>query len=297
MIDFRINTFLTLSKVLNYTKTAQLLHITQPAVSQHIKFLENKYGVKLFKYDGRNLNLTRAGETLYDFSLAMKSSSDKILKALPLLEEENYNLKFGTTLTIGEYIMSPLLKDIIKKYPNIRITMIVGNTKNLLEKLKSGEIDFAILEGHFDKSKYSSKVFSKENFIGVCAQNNILSNKKIDFDEIFNQRLIFREVGSGTREIFEKILYEQNNTMNSFKDILEIGNISVIKNLVKNNFGITFLYEKAVEIEISNGELMKLDIKDFNIKREFNFVYLKNSLHEKEYLNWFDLFKEKNPSF
>lgn len=293
MIDFRINTFLTLCKVLNYTKTAKILHITQPAVTQHIKFLESKYEVKLFSYSGRDLSLTEAGKVLYNFSLAMKTSSDKILKSLPLLEVEDYNLKFGTTLTIGEYVMSPLIEDLIKKYPNIKVTMEVGNTKTLLNKLQEGKIDFTILEGHFNKSKYSSRLFSKERFIGICGPDNRLGLEEIDFDEIFTQRLIFRESGSGTREIFEKILYEQNTTMEGFKDILEIGNIPVIKNLVKKGLGITFLYEKAVEKEILNGELNEIKIKDFNIKREFNFVYLKDSLHEKEYLNWFDHFAKE----
>lgn len=290
MIDFRINTFLTLSRVLNYTKTAEILHITQPAVTQHIKFLERKYGVKLFKYTGRDLSLTKPGEVLYNFSLAMKSSSDKILNSLPSLDIEAYNLQFGTTLTVGEYVMSPLIENLIEKYPKMKINMEVGNTKTLLDKLKMRIIDFVILEGHFNKSKYNSKTFSLENFIGVCAPNNTIANRNIEFDQIFTQRAIFREIGSGTREIFEKILYEQNRTIDSFNDILEIGSIAVIKNLVKANLGITFLYERAVEKEILKGELKKIDIKDFNIKREFNFVYLKHSLHESEYLNWFNYF-------
>ena len=288
MIDFRLKTFLTLCKVLNYTKTAEILHITQPAVSQHIKYLEESYGVKLFSFIGKSLELTESGKLLYNFSLAMQSSSDKIRQMISLPEANNLPLNFGTTLTIGEYTMSKLLGKIISDFPSVNINMEVGNTKLLLEKLRDGKIDFAILEGHFDKSEYHSLFFSIESFIGVCSPNHPFANKPLSFDEIFNERLIIRENGSGTRDIFEQILYEHNITMKSFKNITQVGNMNVIKELVLRNLGITFLYKEAVQKELFEKSLVKIDLKDFDIEREFNFVFLKDSLHHKEYSDWFD---------
>lgn len=293
MIDFRLNTFLTLCKVLNYTKTAELLHITQPAVSQHIKYLENIYGVRLFKYSGKNLSLTKEGEILYKFTLAMKTSSDKIKEIISVPETENHSIRFGTTLTIGEYTMSYLLKELLLDFPNINITMDVDNTKNLLAKLGDGKIDFAILEGHFDKSEYDSIFFSLENFIGVCSSNHTFNNKEVSLPDIFQERIILREEGSGTRNIFEQILYEHNFTMKSFKQLIEIGNMGTIKELVKSNLGITFLYEEAVKSELNNGSMTKINLKDFNTKREFNYVFLKDSLHRDEYVKWYNYFTSK----
>lgn len=288
MIDFRLKTFLTLCKVLNYTKTAEILHITQPAVSQHIKYLEESYGVKLFTYLGKNLELTKSGEMLYKFSMAMQASSDKIRQMILLPESSNSPLIFGTTLTIGEYTMSKLLTRIITDFPSLNIAMEVGNTQLLLEKLSDGKIDFAILEGHFDKAEYHSIFYSLESFIGVCSPNHPFANKDISFQDIFNERLILREEGSGTRDIFEQILYEHNITMKSFKKITQIGNMNVIKELVLKNLGITFLYKEAVQRELSEGSLVKIGLKDFDVDREFNFVFLKDSLHYKEYSDWFD---------
>ena len=290
MIDFRLNTFLTLCKILNYTKTAEILHITQPAVSQHIKYLEDSYGTKLFNYIGKNLELTESGKILYDFTLAMQASSDRIKLMLSQPRTNNCPITFGSTLTIGEYTMSNLLAKLILDFPNINITMEVDNTKVLLEKLRDGNTDFAILEGHFDKTQYNSMFFSLESFIGVCSPSHPFANKNISFQDIFEERLILREKGSGTRDIFERILYEHNITMKSFKRITQIGNMSVIKELVSKNLGITFLYKEAVKRELAEGRLMKINLKDFDVEREFNFVFLKDSLHHKEYLDWFNYF-------
>lgn len=295
MLDFRFNTFLKLCKIRNYTKTAEVLHITQPAVSQHIKYLEELYGVALFNYRGKTLSLTKAGKTLYDFVLAIQSSSDRVKLMISRPEDLNHTITFGTTLTIGEYIMPNLLIDLVWDFPSINITLFVGNTKSLLERLRDGKIDFAILEGHFNKSDYNSFLFSLENFIGVCSVNHPFANSKVSFRDIFNERLILREKGSGTREIFEQILYEHNTTMKSFKKIMEIGNISVIKEMVSKNLGITFLYEEAVTKELASSILKKINIKDFDVYREFNFVFLKDSLHYKEYEKWFHyLMKHRN---
>lgn len=290
MLDFRLKTFLVLCKVMNYTKTAEILHITQPAVSQHIKFLEEDFQVKLFIYKDKNLTLTQAGEILYNFALAMQASSDRTRLLMSLPKATIYPIHFGTTLTIGEYTMPELLEKAALDFPSAHIMMEVNNTEVLLEKLHDGKIDFALLEGHFDKSKYHTMLFSLERFIGVCSPTHPLAKRKLSFHNILQEQLILREQGSGSREIFEQILYEHNASMNSFKNIMQIGNISVIKKLVSKNLGITFLYKEAVKKELSTGNLSVLDIEDFTVEREFNFVFLKDSLHRKEYTRWFDYF-------
>lgn len=292
MLDFRLNTFLTLCKVMNYTKTAELLHITQPAVSQHIKFLEEFYGQKLFNYSGKTLVLTEHGKILYSFALGVQTSSNKVKSIISSPGHSFQPITFGTTLTIGEYTMPKLLSYLISDFPLVKISMAVNNTEVLLGKLHDGKIDFAILEGHFDKSQYDSILFSLESFIGICSPNNPLAKSQVRFNDIFNERVIIREKGSGTREIFEQILYEYNTTMKNFDQIMEFGNINLIKELVSEDLGITFLYKEAVKKELADGSLKEINIQDFDVKREFNFVFLKNDLHSKEYKDWFYFFKK-----
>lgn len=290
ILDYRLSTFIALFKILNYTETAKELHITQPAVSQHIKYLEEFYTCKLFIYENKKLTPTHEGELLYQYAIAMKTSADKVKVRLQEKDSQDLALSSGTTLTIGEYTMRSILKNTLIDYPQLKLSMNVSNTKNLLQQLHDGKIDFAILEGHFDKAQYGFFPFKNVDFIGVCAPNHPFAKIPITFQDVLNENIILRERGSGTRNIFLQILYEQNFTLESLQHYFEIGNMKVIKDLVQENFGISFLYKESVEKELKSGKLKQLRIKGFDVQREFNFVYLKGSLHKDEYIEWFQYF-------
>lgn len=289
MIDYRHQTFLELCQIKNYTKTAKKLHLTQPAVSQHIKYLEEYYGVKLFNYSGKKLNITAAGKKLYKYTEKMTADSREIKKSLST-NDQIKNIKFGATLSIGEFVMPELLIKAMEQNPLLNFDMLVENTQNLIEKLKKGEINFAILEGFFDKSKFGHQLFSREKFIGVSAADSKISNKRFEMTDLLKFCLILREKGSGTRDILEQLLYENNLRKDSFKNVIEIGNMNVIKKLVAKDKGITFMYKTALEKELKTKKLAELKIIDFDIKREFNFVYLKDSVFTDKYLKYFKLF-------
>ena len=292
MIDFRHETFLALCAIKNYTKTAEHLFITQPAVTQHIQFLEEKYNCKLFYYKDKKLNLTFQGERLKEFLTRITADTAHFKRNIENADFSEEHIIFGATLSIGEHLMPKVLTELLQKNPRLKIHMEVGNTQVLLEKLRKGEIDFAVVEGVFDKSDYHSMLFSLEKFVPVCAPKSFLANQKVDFSEILQSSLIIREEGSGTRQIFENILKQYNYSINSFKNFIEIGNMAAIKNLVASNIGITFLYEIVAQKEIQQGQLSKIDIFGFDITREFNFVFLKDSVFESKYIEYYHSMKE-----
>lgn len=293
MIDFRLKTFLILCETKNYTKAANILHITQPAVSQHIKYLEKEYNAKLFNYSSKLLTLTKKGELLKKFALGMLSNSNRLAEILKDDNLDNHSIKFGATLTIGEYVMPKVLKSYLKDYPKNNISMYVDNTTSLLNKLNNGEIDFALIEGNFTKSDYSYKLISKEKFIPICSKSSPFSIGSYSFDDLCNNRLVIRENGSGTRNVLEGILHDHGLSIFDFNSIIEISNFSAIKSLVSDNIGISFVYEAVVKQDIMNGSLSIININDFSITHEFNFVYLKNSIFENYYLGFFDYFYNK----
>ena len=242
MLDFRLKTFLTLCRVFELYKTAKILHITQPAVSQHIKHLELEYGVKLL-YMKKNLIFNRSRQNIVYLCFRNRSQFPKGKELISSSTDYHLPIHFGTTLTIGEYTMPQILSNLLKHYPKIHINMEVGNTATLLNKLENGNIDFALLEGHFNKAKYNSIIFSKESFIGICSPLNPLAKDKVSFNEIFKERLIVRELGSGSREILNKFFMNTILQWIIFLNSLKL-KYQCYKNLVSQNLGITFYIKK-----------------------------------------------------
>ncbi len=288
MLDHRLKTFLTLCDTKNYTKTAEVLNMTQPAVSQHIQYLEDYYQVNLILEKGKNFSLTEEGKAFQQYIKTLHANSERIIPLLKRIKNQNKPLNFGATLTIGEYTIPPILSEIMKEDPNTNITMYVENTHVLQEMLWDGVIDFALLEGHFNQNEFDFKLISNETFIGVCSPDNEIASNLNTLDEMLDYNLILREQGSGTRDILEQSLYNQNLNIKDFKRRIEIGNMNAIKELCNKNVGITFMYQEAVKREIAKGYLKKIPLKDFKVNHPFNFIYLKDCPDKSQIEYWFD---------
>ncbi|CEN93543.1 LysR family transcriptional regulator [Paraclostridium sordellii] len=289
MIDFRLKTFIDLCETKSYTKTAKRLCITQPAVSQHIKYIESKYNIKLFDYIGKNLTLTKLGQDFLNNILKLKTMSLSIENNLKNSKCISKSLSFGATRSIGEFVMPNIIKNYLKDCPNANLSMVVDNTKTLLDMLKKGVLEFCFIEGHFNKADYETHLFSYEDFIFIASPKNHLAKKSnLSIEDLFRENLILREQGSGSRDIFELWLYEQNYSNKNFNSLLQVGNINLIKDLVKNNFGISIIYKVAVMDELEKNELIMLDINSMKLSHEFNFIYLKDSIFASEYVDFFN---------
>lgn len=292
MLDFRHETFLTLCDCNSFTKAAEHLCITQPAVSQHIKHLEEFYGCKLFDTTNRKIVLTHQGKLLEEFATTVFSDAKHFKENISSVNTETMQFSFGATLSIGEYVMPKILSRLLTKYPKMKIHMSVANTQVLLERLNNGELDFIVVEGLFDKSEYDSTLFSLERFIPVCSPQSEFANKEVGFREITKSRLILREEGSGTREIFENILQKNNYSLHAFEKVIEIGNMAAIKKMVSSGLGITFLFEVAAKSEIEDESLSIINISGFSEQREFNFVLLKDSFFRERHMKIYELLKQ-----
>lgn len=288
MLDIRLKTFLTLCETHSYTAAAELLHMTQPAVTQHIHYLENHYGCKLVVYSRKQIHLTEQGRLLQEYSRILKANSERIESLLVQPLHQERPLIFGATLTIGEYTMPPVLSDLIHESPTLDITMHVDNTATLLRMLWAGEIDFALLEGRFDKSAYHYRLLSKQPYVAVCAPQNPMASNPCHLEDLLSQKLITREQGSGTRDILAQVLSSHSLSFADFGHVIEISNTNAIKQLVRNGVGITFLYQEAVREELQEGSLQRIPLHDFDLKREFNFVWLKEGIDDAYCTRWFD---------
>lgn len=267
MLDYRVFTFLALYDEMNYRRTAEKLNMTQPGVTQHIHFLENYYGVKLFEYDGRTLFKTKNAERLKRYFDGIKAEEVDIRESF--VSDETVHMTIGATKTIGEFVITPEVRAFLHK-PNHNLDLIIDNTENLLRMLAKTEIDFAVIEGVFDKSKYGYCLYKKEAFVGICAKNHPFANKTVTLKEIFEEDIVVRELNSGTRTLLENAIRDNGFSLDNFKRCISVSNFSVICDLVANNKAITFAYEP---ISRCRNDLATFSVADMQISGEFNFVY------------------------
>ena len=269
MLDYRIDTFLTLCECMNYRKTAEILHISQPAVTQQIHYLENQYGQKLFVYENRRLVKTEAAAILEQYARAAKLQQQDLLQKLE--SSPIHTLRIGATKTIGDYY----LKEDIRRYlqsPDNALTLIVDNTEHLLRLLEENELDFSVVEGFFDKTRFDSILLRREPFVGICRKDHPFAGREVTMEELLQQTIIHREAGSGTRAILEQELRGYNESLQRFQRHICISSFNIILDLVKQGFGVSFVYNILAD---SDPGLAKFSIRGESVVREFNVVYLK----------------------
>ncbi|WP_138374141.1 MULTISPECIES: LysR family transcriptional regulator [Oscillospiraceae] len=293
MLDFRIYTFLEVCKYMNFTKAAEALHITQPAVSQHIRYIEEYYQTRLFTFQGKKPVLTEAGEYLLHAFTTLSHDQVYLKEQLLSMQKKKPSLIFGATLTIGEYVMPRFLIEYQTRHPDTVLTMITANTHELLDRISDGEIDFAIVEGYFDKTQYDYLTFSSEPYIAVAGTPLFEDCRPRSLSELLDQKLIVREPGSGTREILEKHLEARNLSIHDFSGVSEIGNIPALKAVVSAGLGITFLYRSAAEEELKNGILFDVTPENFSITHDFTLIWQKGSMFASRYRTIFEEWKKK----
>ena len=269
MLDYRIDTFLLLCKVMNFRKTADLLGITQPAVTQQIHYLENQYGRKLFQYESRRLVKTEAAVLLEQYARAAKLQEQDLLQKL----ENNpiYTLRVGATKTIGDYYLQGDIRRYLKS-PDNALTLIVDNTEHLLHLLEENQLDFAVVEGFFDKARFDSILLRREPFVGICRKDHPFAGREVNMEELLRETIIHREDGSGTRAILEQELRGYNESLQRFQRHICISSFKIILDLVKQGFGVSFVYNILAD---SDTDLAKFSIRGESVVREFNIVYLK----------------------
>ena len=284
MLDPRWNTFLVLCQTMNYTRAAEQLCLTQPAVTHHIHYLEEHYGCRLFSYEGKVLRLTEAGLRLREFTRSMAYNRRKAEEAMAA--PAPVSLRVGASKTIGEYWIAPRVERFLRAQPQASFSLVVDNTQGLLRALEAGELDFVLVEGVFDRSRYDSRLVREEAFFGVCPPDHRLAGRAVSIDELLEERLILRESGSGTRGIFEEALGRRNYTLGSFASVATISDFSTIKSLVAAGLGVSFLYAPVVEQELARGTLACFDLAGTPMSGAFYFVCLKDNLFAASWSDW-----------
>lgn len=270
MLDYRIKTFLALSETMNYRKAAEELHITQPAVTRHIQSLERDYGCKLTTYDCRKLELTPQGETLLRYARNVAYQECRLEGELT--ELSGLSLRIGATKTIGDYVIGPHIARYLASGRRIA-EVTVGNTEMLLGRVERGELDFAVIEGAFDRTMFEGEIYRPEPFVGLCSSRHRFAGNEVPLREALGECLLIREHGSGTRAIFEQQLAAESHGVNEFSRVVGVSSFGLMTRLLVDLDAITFGYEA---IQKDNEALSTFRIEGWDIVRNFSYVFLDN---------------------
>ena len=280
MIDPKLVTLLTVNELNSFTKAAQKLSLTQPAASQHVRQLEKELGVTIFVRGEGNLKLTSEGEIVIKYAKRIVSLYQNLQQSLKDERRHARKITVGITHTSESNIMVEVLAKYSSFSEGTRITIISDAINNLYMKLKTYEIDLAIVEGRITDPNFNSVMLDTDSLILAVSNKNPLSKKSmVTLNELKKENLILRLPDSGTRNLFISHLESNNVSLDEFNVILEVDNVATIKDLVRRDFGVSILARSACANELKKGKMAGLPIENLSMKREINMVYHKDFEH------------------
>ena len=280
MEDHKLKVFCTVAETKSFSKTSEIIHLTQPAVSLQIQALEEVYETKLFDRSSSTVTLTPAGEVLYKFAkeiLHLYANVEKVIGEMTGLVKGSISI--GASSTIGNYVLPVLITDFKKTHPKIKIHMLVGNSKRVVELLNSGNVDLGLVEGEVTRQKMAiEKILSDELLLIVPSYHPWAKKKEISISELTKEPFIFREGGSGTRQMIEKFFALHGIAPQDMRISMVLGSTVAIKEAVENGLGISIVSRWAARKEVKYGSLCLLRIKEQKMMREFSLITNKGSV-------------------
>ena len=282
-MDSKLHTFLVLCQTMNYRVAAERLHLSQPAVTKQIQALEQTIGAKLFSYDGHILHKTESCLLLERYAISQQHQYEELQQAIA--GKARTRLRIGATKTIGDYVLLDAISNYLRD-PKNELSLVVDNTKHLLQMLDENQLDFAVIEGTFSKTKYDSYLLRMEPFVGICAKNHPLAGKHVSIETLLKETIIVREDGSGTRRIFEERLNACGYELSDFSRQVSISSFVSIKALVATKLGISFLYNSVVSHEEG---IATFTVDSLTEPHAFHVVYTQNTNAKalsEDFLRW-----------
>ena len=273
-MDFRLKVFLKVAEKLSFTKAASSLYITQPAVTKHIRALENKYGTLLFHRKGNKIELTESGKILLNYARKICSLYDEIDFEINALKDKRAGfLRIGASTTITQYVLPGLMAKFKERFPEMKTIILNGNTEFIERLLNEKKIDLGIIEGFSKRPGFHYREFTEDR-IELVRATKFPGPDSIDgMDELTRLPVVMREEGSGTREVIAHHLKEKGINLKQLNIVLQIGSTEGMKRYLQQTPAYAFLSLHSIRDELKNNTLRIIPVKDLQIKRSFRFFY------------------------
>lgn len=264
--------FVSVYKNKSFSKASEQLYLTQPTISDHIKSLEDELGCKLFDRLGRTIIPTKEADFLYSHAVLILEKVEILKDSFNQFKKEiSGELIIGASTIPGTYLMPLIISEFKKKYPSVIFQVIIGDSKEIVDKISEHELLLGIVGAKVGNSNLSFLSFMDDELVAV-ASPDLIKEDSLTLNELINFPIIFRETGSGTRKEVEEILESKGISSENLKIAGIFGSTDAVKQAVKNRLGISILSKLAVSDELKFGILKEIKLSDIRMKRKFYIV-------------------------
>ncbi len=274
MSDRRLKVFHTVARLLSFTKAAEALHMTQPAVTFQVRQLEEYFNTRLFDRTHNKVNLTPAGEKVSEFAERIFDLYTELENSVrDLTGEISGVLTIGASTTIAEYLLPALLGEFKNRYPDVNLRLKVSNTDGIVSMVEHNVIDLGVVEAPVSNKNLVVEVCHDDHLVVVSVPDHELVKRggKVKPTDITRYPFVCREEGSGTREVIFQYLVDQNVNPADMKISLELGSPEALKGAVEAGMGISILSRSTIAKELQLNTLAELQL-DPPLSRPFSFV-------------------------
>ena len=276
MLSTRHELFMEVATQLSFSKAGKILFISQPAISKHIKALEDYYKQTLFERNGNNIKLSAAGNLLFSQLKQAKKIQNQLEFELSTLTDEfkaKGELKLGASTTVALYIIPKMLSAFHQKYPEIKLSLLNRNTDTIVKALLDEDIDIGIVEGKKKLSSIIYQPFIKDEVVAVCSAKSAIAKKKnLTLNELKKTPIVLREQGSGTLDAVKDFLQKKGIKLSELKVGIRLAGTEALKNFLREDECLGFLPKGSVTRELKDGDLIAIKIEHFKIERNFFFI-------------------------
>lgn len=276
MADRRLQVFHTVARMLSFTKAADVLHMTQPAVTFQVRQLEEHFNTRLFDRTHNRISLTEAGKQVYGFAdRIFELYSEMEGSVRELTGDISGVLMLGASTTIAEYMLPSLLGDFKKMFPDVVIRLRVANSDGIVSMVEDNEIDLGVVEAPVTNKNLAVELCRVDQLVAVVPPDHKLAEREtVNASDLIEYPYIEREEGSGTRGVLMEYLRAAGLSTNSLDVIMELGSPEAIKGAVETGMGISVLSRTTISKELELGTLVAIDL-DPPLERPFSFVHQK----------------------
>lgn len=261
----------------SFTKAADALALTQPAVSQHIHNLEEELGVKLFIRSHNQLRLTANGEIVDKYARRLLAISNNLTQSLKDEKENVSSLTVGITHSVESSQIVEAFAEYSNQSKGLTIKVVTDTVENLHKMIRNFELDFLIINGKLKDSKLNYMTMDTDCLVlAVSPTHRLAAQNTVTLEELKKEKLILRLPTSNTISLFDQALNQNNLSVSDFDVVLEMDNIATIKDLIRQNFGVSVLSKSACMDEIRKGKLIGLPIENLSLIRDINIIYPKD---------------------